>query len=77
MLGPVEKEAAKNRQLSSLKHNPARIVRENFLNDCGRMRDKVAAYVGVSGRTLEKALGPQVATPVGRPTRALRLPPRT
>lgn len=49
-LEPVEHEAAKERQGTRTD------IQETFLNvGRGQTRDKVAEYVGVSGRTLEKA----------------------
>lgn len=52
-LEPIEREAARKRQLSTLKRGDEKPVVETFPNG-GKTRDKVARYAGVSGRTLEK-----------------------
>jgi N6-adenosine-specific RNA methylase IME4 len=49
-----ERKLAKARQLGALKRGGQKPVVENF-HDGGKARDKVAAPLGISGRTLEKA----------------------
>ena len=52
-LEPVEREAAKERQGTRTDRQPS----GNFPEGApGRTRDKVAAYAGISGKTLEKAV---------------------
>lgn len=51
----MEEAKARARQIGELKQGDEKPVKENFLNGGGQVRDRVAAYVGVSGRTLEKA----------------------
>jgi ParB/RepB/Spo0J family partition protein len=48
-----ERKLAKTRQIASLKRGDKKPVVESFHN--GKARDKIAAPLGVSGRTLEKA----------------------
>jgi hypothetical protein len=50
---PLEQAAARERQRAGLKRGQKRPVMETF-HDGGTTRDKVAAYGGVSGRTLDK-----------------------
>jgi ParB/RepB/Spo0J family partition protein len=52
-LEPLERTAAKGRQQAGLKRGDKRPVVENFHNG-GKARDKVAAFAGISGRTLDK-----------------------
>jgi N6-adenosine-specific RNA methylase IME4/ParB-like chromosome segregation protein Spo0J len=49
-LGPTERVAARARMIEA-----AKVGKISTPSDGGKTRDKVAAYVGVSGRTLEKA----------------------
>jgi ParB family chromosome partitioning protein len=49
-----ERKLAKQRQVAALKRGSEKPVVENFHNG-GKARDKVAAPLGISGRTLEKA----------------------
>jgi len=52
----VKKEAEKRKVATQIKKGEPPTVKENYLNrDKGQTRDKIANYVGVSGRTLEKA----------------------
>lgn len=52
-LEPIEKAAAKQRQRAGLKRGQKKPVVESFHNG-GKTRDKVAAFAGVSGRTVDK-----------------------
>lgn len=51
---PEERAAAKERQLANLCQADETPVKENFLNG-GQTRDKVAAYVGKSGKSVVNA----------------------
>jgi N6-adenosine-specific RNA methylase IME4 len=52
----MERAAAKQRQLSTLRQGDQAPVVENFHHgDAGKTRDKVASYFGKSGKTYEKA----------------------
>lgn len=51
-LSPAEREAAKERRAANLPNQTGKFP----VCDEGRSRDKVAAYVGVSGRTVEKTI---------------------
>jgi ParB/RepB/Spo0J family partition protein len=53
VIEPLEQPAAKERQRASLKRGQQRPVVENCPHG-GKTRDKVAAFAGVSGRTVEK-----------------------
>jgi 16S rRNA G966 N2-methylase RsmD len=55
VMEPLEQAAAQQRQRAGLKRGKNRPVRETFPNGAaGRARDKVAAFAGKSGRTVEK-----------------------
>lgn len=49
-LEPIEREAARKRQIEG-----GRAKGSGNFPEAGETRDKIAAYLGVSGRTLEKA----------------------
>jgi hypothetical protein len=65
-LKPAEEEKARGRQGERTDLDPN--IQENFPGSSGQARDLAAAQVGLSGKTVDVAAVPAMATKKGGPT---------